>query len=447
MRKRIKRCIKLVATIGFISYGLYVYRINTDDFVMNTDNNKLIQNLEQENSLYQDKQVDSTIVESALIPVSNLNNQQNDLDLYATSAILLDAASKRILYEKNGFKKMPMASTTKIMTLIVTLENANLDDVVTVSSYAARMPDVQLNLRTGEKYILKDLLYSLMLESHNDSAVAIAEHVGGSVEGFATMMNQKAKDIGCNDTYFITPNGLDATDAKGTHSTTAVDLARIMSYCIKDSPKREDYLTITRTANHSFQDIDRKRSFSCNNHNAFLNMMAGALSGKTGFTGNAGYCYVGALEKDDRTFVVALLACGWPNHKTWKWSDTKKLMNYGLDNFEYQEVFEKEKQFEPVLVENGQAGIGKDAYVEIGFNLLEEEKSLKLLLRKDEEVSVKYDIPSILEAPIKEKETVGSVKYYLGEEELCEYPLYTFGEVKKIDYMWCLKQTLNQFFE
>ncbi len=113
-------------------------------------------------------------------------------DLYAQSAVLMDADTGRILFEKNGDSEMPMASTTKIMTLLVTLENADLEGEVNVSAYAASMPDVQLNIREGERYRLRDLCYSLMLESHNDSAVAIAEHVGGSVEGFASMMNQKA---------------------------------------------------------------------------------------------------------------------------------------------------------------------------------------------------------------------------------------------------------------
>ena len=108
-----------------------------------------------------------------------------------------------------------MASTTKVMTLLVTLENSSVDDIVTVSSYAASMPDVQLGIREGEKYVLRDLMYSMMLESHNDSAVAIAEHVGGSVENFAAMMNDKARELGCESTYFITANGLDAADDVG----------------------------------------------------------------------------------------------------------------------------------------------------------------------------------------------------------------------------------------
>ena len=184
-----------------------------------------------------------------------------DIRLYAKSAVLMDADSGRVLYERNGYEQMAMASTTKIMTLIVTLEHANLDDTVAVSAYAASMPDVQLHIRQGENYRLGDLIYSLMLESHNDSAVAIAEHVGGSVEGFAALMNQKAEEIGCEHTYYITPNGLDATDGDKFHSTTARDLALVMSYCIKKSPQKDKFLEITRTQSYSFTYASGQRSF------------------------------------------------------------------------------------------------------------------------------------------------------------------------------------------
>ena len=173
-------------------------------------------------------------------------------NLHAAAAVLMDAESGRVLFEKNGTEKLPMASTTKIMTLLIALENADPDGIVTVSSRAASMPEVKLHIREGERYRLLDLLYSLILESHNDTAVAIAEHIGGSVEQFASMMNQKARDLGCFDTYFITPNGLDAQDEHGIHSTTAKDLARIMRFCIRN----EEFLAITRTASHTFSDLD-----------------------------------------------------------------------------------------------------------------------------------------------------------------------------------------------
>lgn len=385
------------------------------------------------------------------------------LQLYAQSAILMDAGSGRILYEKNGHEVRPMASTTKIMTCILALEYGNMEDYVEVSSYAAGMPKVKLNMQAGEKYLLKDLLYSLMLESHNDSAVAIAEHIGGSVEGFAAMMNQKAGDIGCFDTFFITPNGLDAAASAGSgetkvHSTTAADLARIMSYCIMDSPKKEEFLAVTGTASYQFTAYKEKegkivsngRSFQCNNHNAFLNMMEGALSGKTGFTGNAGYCYVGSLQRDGRTFVVALLACGWPNNKNYKWSDTRKLMAYGLENFEYhslEEVKIREEELNDILVKEGQTGrIGQSLYVPAVIADEEDDRQKEgVLLAKGEHFEVKKDLKEFLTAPIEAGEEIGTVSYLLdGEVYGIDY-IITGGAAAKIDFKWCLMQILKYY--
>ena len=217
MKKNVKSSILIGILICAVSYGYYFYQINNDS-KEEYYNSSQVKNWQENHDLEQEEHKSSEIEDQ------DQENQEN-IKLYATSAVLLDASNNRILYEKDSHKKMAMASTTKIMTLIVALENSNVDEVVTVSSNAAKMPDVQLNIREGEKYRLGDLMYSLMLESHNDSAVAIAEHVSGSVEDFAKLMNQKAEEIGCNDTHFVTPNGLDATDEGGTHSTTAADLA------------------------------------------------------------------------------------------------------------------------------------------------------------------------------------------------------------------------------
>ena len=279
-----------------------------------------------------------------------------DSELYARSACLMDADSGRVLYEKDGEEKRPNASTTKIMTCILALENGNPDDTVTATKRAAGQPKVHLGVHEGDQFRLNDLLYSLMLESHNDSAVMIAEHIAGSVEDFAGMMNQKAQEIGCENTYFITPNGLDDQNEQGVHGTTAQDLARIMRYCIMQSPKREEFLAITQTASYTFWNMEETVIYNCYNHNAFLSMMEGALSGKTGFTADAGYCYVGALEQDGKTFIVSLLACGWPNNKSYKWSDTKKLMTYGLEHYSIQDVLIRELPAAQLEVLEGQHG-------------------------------------------------------------------------------------------
>ncbi len=223
------------------------------------------------------------------VPVKAQETVSEPAQLYAQSAVLMDADSGRILFGKEEDKRRPMASTTKIMTCILALEHMEEGQTVEASTYAARQPQVHLGVRKGEQYYIRDILYSLMLESHNDSAVIVAEGIAGTVEKFAVMMNEKAEEIGCRDTHFVTPNGLDGKDEGGVHSTTAADLARIMKYCIMESPKKEEFLEITRTGSWQFSNLDGNRSFSCNNHNAFLGMMEGALSGKTGFTADAGY--------------------------------------------------------------------------------------------------------------------------------------------------------------
>ncbi|MEH2952367.1 D-alanyl-D-alanine carboxypeptidase family protein [Candidatus Merdisoma sp. JLR.KK011] len=367
--------------------------------------------------------------------------------LYAQSAVLMDADSGRVLFEKNGYEQRPMASTTKIMTLIVTLENANLDEIVTVSQYAAGMPDVQLGIRKGEQYRLGDLLYSLMLESHNDSAAAIAEHVGGSVEGFAEMMNAKARDIGCYNTYYITPNGLDAADEGGVHSTTAADLAKTMRYCITQSPKREEFLTITRTSSYSFGDTEGLRSFTVGNKNAFLTMMEGALSGKTGFTNNAGYCYVGALKREDRTFIVALLACGWPNNRSYKWSDTRKLMSYGLEHYEYRDVWE-EPSFGTIPVKGGipeSGSLEEQSYTHIALAPGAETTHRKLLLSEQEQITIETNLPEELSAPIEPGTIIGSVRYYLNGDIVQIYPITATDKVDPISLPWCLRKILTAY--
>ena len=367
--------------------------------------------------------------------------------LYAQAAVLMDADSGRILFEKNGDEILANASTTKILTCIIALEKGNLEDIVTVSSDAAAQPKVHLGMQDGEQFVLRDLLYSLMLESHNDSAVAIAEQLAGSVEMFADLMNKKAKELGCVNTYFITPNGLDAVDENGSHSTTAVDLARIMSYCITESPMKEAFLMITGTASYSFSNVAGTRNFNCTNRNSFLSMMEGAISGKTGFTGKAGYCYVGALERDGRTFVVALLACGWPNNKNYKWSDTRKLMEYGLENYEYQSV-DEEIELPTIQVQNGvpdSDSLFDDAYVKLEIDY-GNENEFSFLLREDETIEIAIECEKSLQAPLDVGYTVGKVNYNLDGETMKEYPVVVKERVEERSISWVFEKIAEMYF-
>jgi len=395
----------------------------------------------------------------------NVITGQEELKLYARSAVLMDADSGRILYAKNPDDVLAMASTTKIMTLIIALENEKENDIATVSSYAASQPKVHLGMRTGEQFYLNDLYYSLMLESHNDTAVCIAEHIGRQFSGennneyndkansrrfveiFLDKMNEKAQKLGLEHTYFLTPNGLDNQrrldngDIK-EHQTTAAELASILKYCINDSPSRERFLEITGKDTYSFTDVDEKRSFYCSNHNAFLHMMDGAFTGKTGFTSKAGYCYVGALRQKEKTFIVSLLACGWPNNKNYKWSDATDLMNYGLENYEYQNVYPEHIKLPKISILNG---IPDHKMLPIEVKANNTEKELRVLLHKNEKVSIEYKIKKQVQAPVKKGDTVGAVYYKVNDYLLAEYPVISGMDIEEMNLLWCFKEVIGKY--
>lgn len=349
--------------------------------------------------------------------------------LNAKYAILMDAKNRRVLYEKNAYDKAAMASTTKIMTLLVTLENANLNDVVTVSPYAARMPKVHLGMQAKEQYRLQDLLYSLMLESHNDSAVAIAEHVGGSVEGFAKLMNEKAAQLGAKDTHFVTPNGLD--DEK--HYSTAYDMALIACYAIEN----ETFLKIIQTPSYEFHEQTKGRCFCVSNKDQFLNMYDGAMGIKTGFTGKAGYCFVGAAKRDEKQFVSVVLASGWPPNKGYKWKDTTALMNYGMEHFKEKQVVKEGATFQKISVLESVEEQPIVPYVKEGVSLL---------LNSNEKVSFSIKLPKEMIAPVKKDETIGSITIMVDEKVYRVLPLFAKDGRTKRTYSYVLKCVIEKFF-
>lgn len=343
--------------------------------------------------------------------------EKEKLSLNARAAVLMDADSGRILYGKNETMVFPMASTTKIMTLIVALEHNEPDQIVMASAGASAMPEVRLGVHEGERYRMEDLYYAMMLESFNDAAMMIAEGTVGSVENFAELMNEKAISLGCTQTYFITPNGLDAADEKGVHSSTAEDMAKIMRYAIDN----EDFLKITQTADYSFTDCDRKRSFEVHNKNVLLTMMDGVLSGKTGYTADAGYCYVCAVKKDDRTFIAALLGSGWPPHKGYKWSDVQTLLDYGDNNYRYQTIdISKRVPDRQVHVMNGEQDFA---------TVRAKQTNYRFLLSSEDKVHVESVLPGQLEAPVEAGQSVGSIQVFVNGDLTAENDYVTINKI------------------
>lgn len=354
--------------------------------------------------------------------------------LYSTGAVLMDADSGRVLFSKSGDEFYSMASTTKIMTCILALELGKPDQVVTFSAYAASMPDVQMNAKAGEQYYLKDLLYSTMLESHNDSAVAVAEAIAGDVESFAKLMNQKAEAIGCTKAHFVTPNGLDGTDEGGEHGITAKELAMILRYCIVISSKAEEFIEITGTPSYEFQELEGKRYVSCTNHNALLTSYEGAFTGKTGFTGKAGYCYTGAVKRDNKTLIIALLGAGWYPHKSYKWKDAKKLLDYGFENYAYEIIGKEEWEFPEIEVVDG---------MEKTVPVKTDAGTFPYLLGKAETAECKVDYAKQLEAPIMKDTVIGTITYELNGTVIEQFKIYTDGDVEKSTFWNIVKRWLR----
>lgn len=380
-----------------------------------------------------------------------------DLNLYAKSAVLTDAETGRILYGKAANTSMANASTTKIMTCLLAIESGMLGDTVSFSEYACKMPKVRLGCSVGTQFVLEDLLYSLMLESHNDTAVAVAEYVAGSVDAFAERMNARAAELGCQNTHFVTPNGLDSSDEGGAHQTTAYDLSLIMAACMQN----DKFLEITETASKTITSVDGTFQAALHNHNALLSMVDGVISGKTGFTAKAGYCYVGAYRKEDRVYTFALLACGWPNNKGYKWEDSRKLLAYGNETYARQ-LYTWKQERSQIRIRNGvkaeEAGTETDrssVYLinRHGYTYPEqlaaetEAVQQELLLSDTDVITEKWNLPDDLEAPVQKGEVIGEHILFLNGCQILTQPVYAAETVENFDYRWCLNYVLkNGFF-
>jgi D-alanyl-D-alanine carboxypeptidase (penicillin-binding protein 5/6) len=250
-----------------------------------------------------------------------------DEELTARAALLMDASTGRVLYQKEADLRLPPASTTKILTAILALESGRkLTESLTVSKEATRVPASKLYLRQGQSVSIEELLYGIMLASANDASVVLAEGVAGSVERFGELMTKKAHDVGATNSHFTNPHGLTAPD----HYSTAKDLAILFRYAMKNPTFRE--IVQTKFSAVSTTALVRKkvvpRRISVRNHNRLLWGFDGAIGGKTGYTHAAQKCFVGAVQRNGTTLIVSILGARD------QWGDTKRLLEYGFDNYD-----------------------------------------------------------------------------------------------------------------
>lgn len=345
------------------------------------------------------------------------------LKLDSRIALIYDRASGRILYEKNGNKQTPMASTTKIMTAIVVLENANLNEVVKIDSKAAGTGGSRLGLKKNDKITVNDLLYGLMLRSGNDAAVALANYVGGSIDGFADMMNRKAEEMGLKNSHFIVPHGLDNEG----HYTTAYELAKMADYALKIDKFKE--IVSTKSTTIYINNYPK----AINNTNQLLGSVSGVYGVKTGFTNGAGRCLVSACKRDDLDIITVVIGANTTKERT---SDTIKLIQYANQKFEIINIKEiiESKFIGWKNINEGRIYVNKGLEDRVELYLDEFPYEKMAIEQEDrDKIEIKVNCIFNLEAPIKEKQVLGNVSVMMDGNVLEILNIYNKKEIIKKD--------------
>lgn len=374
------------------------------------------------------------IINLNYVEATNTNNaaKTEEVDISSRIALIYDRASGRILYEKNGNKQTPMASTTKIMTAIVVLENAKLTDTVTITTKAAGIGGSRLGLKKNDKITVNDLLYGLMLRSGNDAAVALAIHVGGSVEGFAEMMNKKAEELNLTNSHFVVPHGLDNEG----HYTTAYELAKMADYALKIDKFKE--IVGTKVATIHINGYAKK----INNTNNLLGSVSGVYGVKTGFTNGAGRCLVTACKRDDLDIITVIIGADTNKIRS---KDTIKLIQYAYTEFETIDIKEiiEEKFNNWKNINEGRIYVDKGIKKQVKL-YLEELPYEKMAVKKDQIDKIDIEVTTMyyLEAPIKENEILGNTKIVMEEEVIEVLDIYVKEEIQKKNILDYLKEFL-----
>lgn len=303
--------------------------------------------------------------------------------LSADSAVVM-TGDGRLLYEKNGQARALVASTTKLMTAIITLENAQLNELVDIKPEYCNIEGSSMYLRAGERYTVKDLLLGLLLVSGNDAACALACHTAGSLEGFVGLMNEKARELGMAGSSFANPHGLDAQD----HYSTALDMAKLMCYCMD---------------NDSFRRLCGVKSCLVHgqtlvNHNRLLDLCPGCVGGKTGYTLSAGRCLVSCCERKGLRLVCVTLSA--PDD----WNDHLALYDWGFSRFRLRDVMEGQRFTVPVVSGTVQS-----------LDLVPE-KRIEVYTGGDRQICLRAELPRFVFAPVNQGETGGQIWVIINDE-------------------------------
>ena len=339
-------------------------------------------------------------------------------EVNAKSAVLMAANTGQYIFEKNSHEKRPIASITKIMTMLLVMEaldqkKITLDDVVTVSEYASGMGGSQVYLAEGEEFTVHELLKAVAIHSANDASVALAEHISGSESVFVTLMNEKARELGMNNTYFLDCSGL--TDEG--HYSTAYDIAIMARELITKYPLIYEYTTIKR-------DTFRNGTFCMDNTNHLIGKYRGMTGLKTGVTDAAGFCLAATASRDGLDLISVVLGV---ESNDMRFSETTKILDYGFSNYEIVNINKK-----GVCAGNINVKKGLKVSVPVAY---EDNKSLLLKRGLKDKVKEEIRMPDFIKAPVNEGDKAGEAVVALENDVLLKIPLVTMEEVKKATWL------------
>lgn len=349
--------------------------------------------------------------------------------LVSPSAILLDGYSGKVLFEKNADQKLPPASVTKIMTMLLVMEaidrgEISFDDIVTVSENAAKKEGSHIFLAPNEQMSVYDLMKGVAVASGNDASIALGEYLSGSHEKFVEKMNSRAKELGMNNTHFVNCNGLDADG----HLTTARDIGIMTTELLKHK-KIFEFTTI-------WTDSLRNGTFDLANTNKLIRFYEGANGMKTGSTSKAGCCISATALRDGMQLVAVIM--GAPNSKE-RFSDASTLLNYGFGGFENLILGKSDKIYKHIEVNKGVSRT-------VGVRL-EKDLSAVILKGKAKDVTSKETIPETIESPVKKGQKVGEISYCIGNEEIGNVSLITTEDVERMGFLYAFEKLLTEFIK
>ena len=384
------------------------------------------------------KKIDNNEINKTIETSANLNDEPK---INSRSAVVIDRKSKNIIYGKNENVKKAMASTTKIMTAMVVIQNTNLNNTVEISKKAAGTGGSRLGLKAGDKITVKDLLYGLLLRSGNDCAVALAEYVAGSVQEFSNLMNQNAQMLGLNNTHFVTPHGLDEEE----HYTTAYELAILADYALNN----ELFAQIVNKKSYTINI--NKNSKTLNNTNELLGNLNGVYGVKTGFTNGAGRCLVTSIKRGNLDVICVVLGADTKKDRT---RDSAKLIEYTFNKYEEIDIKEKIKEsFEKWNEINGnRINIEKGESSKLELTLNDKDKIFTYPIEKGTEDNINIEINANLKlkAPVLENTNIGKIKVYYNAKELLEIDILNINKINKKrikNYMSDIFKNYNNYLE